>query len=224
MQNIKETNIVELKPPDFDRPADLLTEAYYNNPAHVYICPHETTRAKLLKWALKANLKLNLAPPKAIGNSFALVEEGKPPGTRKIEAMAFWHPPQRESPGLTNKLKSSWFTRPWKFGKANYQRLAEVMTAFAQIEKKVLNGKQAWFLNNMAVAEELRGKGIGTKVLHQQLGLVVKPSGFPAILMTQREANVRFYQKLGFKVADESVIGKGEDAFINWCLVCHPEG
>ena len=217
-------NTIELQPADFDRAADLLTEAYYNNSVHVYLCPDETTRAKLLKWGLKANLKLNLAPPKAIGNSFALVEEDKPPGTRKIKAMAFWHPPQRESPGLVNKLKSGWFIRPWKFGKASYQRLAEVMTAFARIEEKVLNGKQAWFLNNMAVAEELRGTGVGTKILKHQLETVVKPSGFPAILMTQREINVRFYQKLGFEVADETVIGNGEDAFINWCLVWHPDG
>jgi hypothetical protein len=47
----------------------------------------------------------------------------------------------------------------------------------------------------------------------------VIPSGFPAILMTQKEMNVKFYQKLGFKIAHKSVIGTGQDAFTNWCLI-----
>lgn len=72
----------------------------------------------------------------------------------------------------------------------------------------------------MLVAPELRGTGVGTKILDEQLKQVVKPSGFPAILVTQREANVRFYQRLGFTVASESTIGKGENTFVNWCLIC----
>lgn len=224
MANINlEIETIQLTPQDFDRAADLLTEAFYNNPPHVYIFPDRTTRAKLLNWGLKAYLKLNLAPPKPIGSSFALVEEGTP-GIRKIEAMGFWHSPQRADPGLINKLMSGWSIAPWKIGKANYQRSVEVVSALNEIEQKVLNGKEAWFLNNMAVAKELRGTGVGTKVLQQQLETVVKPSGCDAILMTQREANVRFYQKLGFEIAKESVIGSGDNAFTNWCLVWHPDG
>ena len=219
MPDLNLKNIVELKPPDFDHAADLLTEAFYHNPAHVYIDPNENTRAKLLKWALKSNLILNLAPPEPIGQSFALVEADKPPGTRQVNAMGFWHPPQRTSLGLINKIKSGRFIAPWKFGKASYPRLVEVMSAFDEIEKKVADGKQAWFLNNMAVAEELQGTGIGTNVLEYQLETVVEPSGFPAILMTQKAGNVRFYQRLGFKVMTESKIGEGEDAFTNWCMM-----
>ena len=71
----------------------------------------------------------------------------------------------------------------------------------------------------MVVAKELRGTGIGTKVLKYQLESVVDPSSFPTILMTQREANVIFYQRLGFEVADDSTIGSGEYRFTNWCMV-----
>ena len=168
---------------------------------------------------MKANLKLNLAPPKAIGRSFALAEADRPSGVRQIEAMGFWHPPQRPSPGLVNKLQSGWFIRPQKFDKLSYQRLAEVMGAMNQIEETVLDGKQAWFLNNMAVAEELRGTGIGTKVLENQLKSAIDPSGFPAILMTQRAENVKFYRRLGFEIVEESTIGTGKYAFTNWCMI-----
>ena len=220
MTNDRQIQTVELKPSDFDRAADLLTEAFFDNPSHTYILPDLNSRAKQLKWGLKANLKLNLTPPKNIGRSFALVED-KPPGKRQIEAMGFWYPPQRASLSRINQLKSGWFMVSWKLGKQNYRRLTEVVGAMNQIEANVLNGKQAWFLNNMAVAEKLRGTGVGTRVLRHQLESVVKPSGYEAMLMTQREINVKFYQQLGFEIADKSLIGTGNNAFTNWCMMRH---
>lgn len=214
-------NTVELTSQDFDRATDLLTEAFYTNPSHAYIFRDSNTRLKLLKWGLKANLKLNLASPKPIGKSFALIEANKSPGKRQIKAMAFWHPPECGSLSLINKIKSGWFITPWKLGKKTYRRLLEVTIAIDKIKENVLGDRQAWYLNNMAVAKELRGTGIGTEVLQNQLATVVDPSGFPAMLMTQKEANVRFYRRLGFELAEESQIGTGEDAFTNWCLIRH---
>ncbi len=219
MKNVNtELNTIRLTPKDFDRAADLLTEAFYNNSAHVYIFANEKTRLKLLKWGLKANLKLNLAPPTPIGKSFALVKADTS-GKRQIEAMAFWHPPRCDSPSLINKITSGWLTIPWKLDRETYQRLTEVTITMDKIKENVLGDRHAWYLNNMVVANELRGKGIGSKVLQHQLETVVEPSGFPAILMTQRAANVVFYQRLGFKVVTESTIGTGEDAFTNWCMI-----
>lgn len=213
-----ELHTVELTPKDFDRAAELLAAAFYDNPSHVYIFTNQNQRLKLLKWGLKANLKLNLAPPKPIGNSFALVEADKPPGIRQIKAMAFWHPPEHSQSDLMHKIKSGWLIAPFKFG-SDYRRLMEVMSEIEKIKEKVLGRDRAWYLNNMVVTEELRGTGIGTKVLKHQLETVVEPSGFPAILMTQKKANVRFYQRLGFKVATESIVGSGKYAFTNWCMM-----
>ena len=108
---------------------------------------------------------------------------------------------------------------PFKFGRESSERLTEVMGAMDKVKKRMLKENKAWYLNNMAVAQELRGQGVGTKLLQQQLQSIVIPSGLPAILMTQKETNVKFYQKLGFEITDESSIGQGKNAFINWCLI-----
>jgi GNAT superfamily N-acetyltransferase len=208
----------ELTPRDFTGAAVLLAEAFYDNPSHEYIFVDPSTRLKSLQWGLKANLKLNLAPL-SIGQSFALVESDLPPGIRQIKAMAFWHPPECSSLSFIAKVSSGWLLAPLKFGRATCQRLSEVMTAIEQIKEQVLAQKKAWYLNNMVVDRELRGTGIGTQLLSQQLQSRVIPSGFPAILMTQKEMNVKFYQKLGFKIAHKSVIGTGQNAFVNWCLI-----
>ena len=210
--------MVNLTPQDFDRAAVLLAKAFYDNPSHQYIFTEPKTRLKLLHWGLKANLKLNLASSTARANSFALADD-KPPGTRNIKAMGFWHPPEGVAIDFFTKLKSGWLLAPFVFGRENYQRLCEVLTAMEEIKQQVLGTDKAWYLNNMAVAKELRRQGIGKTILHQQLKSKVISSDCPAILMTQKQINVEFYQKVGFKIAAQSIVGTNKNAFINWCML-----
>ena len=219
MPDSNHINIVELKPLDFDRAANLLVEAFYDNPAHVYIyMSNESNRLKAISWASRRNLNLQAS----VGSSFALVESDKPPGKRQIKQMAFWHPPNSNSIGLMSMVREGLLTMPFRFGWRIFQRVIEVTEEFDAIKDRITNRQPVWYLNNMVVAKELRGTGVGTRVLKRQLESVVDPSGFPAILMTQKAGNVMFYQRLGFEVATESKVGSGEHAFTNWCMMRYP--
>jgi ribosomal protein S18 acetylase RimI-like enzyme len=211
--------IVELTPQDLDYAANFIAAAFFDNPAHIYIFPESHNRFKALQWMLGANLKLNLSPQQNIGQSFALIEPHQPPGKRQIKAMGFWNPPNANSVSFLSLVKAGLLAMPFRFGWGSLPNLLEVMKANAIAKKQALNGTPAWYLNNMVVASELRGQGVGTKVLAEQLERLVEPSGFPAILDTQREINVKFYQRLGFKVASKSIVGKGQNAFVNWYLI-----
>lgn len=217
--NIEELTIVELTSDDFDRAANLLAEAFWDNPLHVYIFPRDHNRLQAIRWMSKANLNLNLNSQKSIKLSFALVEPNQPPGVRQINAMAFWNPPEFSSVSLISMIQEGLLTMPFRFGWGSWQRLFEVLDRIAIVQKQALNDTPAWHLNSMVVTPELRGTGVGTKILGEQLQKVVDPSGFPAILVTQREQNVGFYQRLGFEIAIESTIGSGDYAFTNWCMV-----
>ena len=217
--NIMALNTVELDNKDFSNAAILLAKAFYDNPSHKYIFSDKETRLKLLQYGLKANLKLNLDKQSKVGKSFALVEDNRPPGIREIKAMGFWNYPEPAAINFISKLRSGWLTMPLKFGQEIFQRLTEVMKAIDEVKQEVLGTNKAWYLNNMIVSEELRGTGVGTQFLRHQLQSVVIPSGFSAILMTQKEINLRFYQKLGFKVVHKSIIGTGINSFTNWCLL-----
>jgi ribosomal protein S18 acetylase RimI-like enzyme len=213
---------IELTPQDIDCAASFIATAFFDNPAHIYIFPESRNRFKALQWMLGANLKLNLSPQKNIGQSFALIEPNQPPEKRQIKAMGFWNPPNADSVSFLSQVKAGLLTMPFRFGWGSLQNLFEVIKANATAKKQALNGTPAWYLNNMVVASELRGQGVGTKLLAEQLQQVVEPSGFPAILDTQREINVKFYERLGFKVASTSIVGKGRNAFFNWCLIRQP--
>ena len=214
-----ELNTVELTPLDFDRAAELLAAAFFDNPLHIYLFPNPANRLKAIRWMVRSNLNINLNSQKSIGQSFALVEPNQPPGKRQIMAMAFWNPPNSDGVSLLSMVKEGLLTMPLRFGWGSLSRLLEVIEEISAAKKQALNYTPAWYLNNMVVAPELRGKGIGTKILGEQLKQVVEPSGCPAILVTQRKLNVRFYQRLGFTVASESIIGKGDNTFVNWCLI-----
>ena len=214
----RKLNTVELQPSDFDRATELLTEAFYDNPAHVYIfMSNELNRLKAISWAFRINLNLQASA----GNSFALVESDKPIGERQIKQMAFWHPPNSDSISLMSMVREGLLIMPFRFGWRIFQRVIEVTQEFDAIKDRVTNRQPVWYLNNMVVAKELRGTGVGTRVLRHQLESVVEPSGFPAILMTQKAENVMFYRRLGFEVMMESKIGSGKHAFTNWCMMRH---
>jgi GNAT superfamily N-acetyltransferase len=210
---------VELTPQDLDCAASFIATAFFDNPAHIYIFPNSHHRLKALKWMLGINLKLNLSPQKNIGQSFALFESNQAPGIRQIKTMGFWNPPNTDSVTLLSQIRAGLLTMPFRFGWKSFQNLFEVIEQFATTKKQILNNTPAWHLNNMVVAPDLRGQGVGTQILTEQLQQVVEPSGFPAILNTQREINVKFYQQLGFKVANKSIVGKGQNAFVNWHLI-----
>lgn len=48
-----ESNTVELTPLDFDRAAELLAAAFYDNPLHIYLFPNPTNRLKAIRWMLR---------------------------------------------------------------------------------------------------------------------------------------------------------------------------
>ncbi|MEV5546473.1 GNAT family N-acetyltransferase [Streptomyces sp. NPDC052309] len=73
----------------------------------------------------------------------------------------------------------------------------------------------AWFLNTVAVAPEVQGQGLGSAVLIPGIEAAAR-SGCPAFLETSSEPNVRFYERLGFKVtADVPLPGNGPRT---WCM------
>ena len=89
--------------------------------------------------------------------------------------------------------------------------------------ERSLAGRPYWYLNNMVVRKHLRGTGVGSRLLREQLPLVVElePS-FAIALATQRPENVTFYQRLGFETVLSETIGSGPRAFRNWIMVFTP--
>lgn len=208
----------ELSRSDFADAAELLTEAFFDNPPHVYIVPDEGTRRARLSWLFVRNLRLQTR----FGRSFCVRAEPRAQsagGPGRVNAMGFWHPPGSPPISTTAMLRHGLGFAPLRLGVAATRRLLEVVDAVEVQRQAAQRGVPAWYLNNMVVRAGLRGSGVGGGLLRQQLRYVIDPSGSPAVLTTQRPENVSFYVRLGFEVVSESTVGAGPHAFSNWVMI-----
>lgn len=73
-----------------------------------------------------------------------------------------------------------------------------------------------WHVGPVAVLPRHQGSGIGTRLMTRILASAAEHDDAPAYLETDRESNVRFYQRLGFTVAARlPVLGVP-----NWFMRC----
>jgi ribosomal protein S18 acetylase RimI-like enzyme len=72
-----------------------------------------------------------------------------------------------------------------------------------------------WFLDTVATAPEVQGRGLGAAVLAPGIEEAER-AGYPVFLETSSEANVRFYERLGFTVTAEVPLPDGGPR--TWCM------
>jgi GNAT superfamily N-acetyltransferase len=192
--------------------AELIAESFFDNPPHVYICPDPRTRLAQLEWMLGNNLRLQ-----DLRTSFCLAEG------RTVEAMGFWTRSGSPTPGILRMLRGGLLMAPLRLGWTGVRRMFEVTSAVERHVERALAGRPYWYLNNMVVRKHLRGTGVGSQLLREQLPIVseLEPS-FAIALATQRPENVVFYQRLGFETVLSERIGSGPRAFRNWIMVYSP--
>lgn len=195
----------------FPSAAKLIAAAYFDNPAHIYLCPEEKTRLQQLEWLLGLNLKLQL---KYGAKSFCLPENGI------VKAMGFWTKPNEVIVGTGAKIKAGLLKVPFKMGYGGFKRVMESSAAVESHLHQTIGKEQPYlYLNNMVMEESLRGKGWGSKILKKQFESIAKKTPNAVLaLNTQRYWTVKFYERLGFKVVLEEKIGTGPLAFTNWTM------
>ena len=206
-------SIRRLTPELFPSAGELLAQAFFSNPAHIYLCRDPRTRAARLEWLLGRNLR---AQPD-LRNSFCLAEGSV------VEAMGFWTKSTAPDIGFRARLRAGILVAPFRIGLAPLRRAFEVTREVERHLEHALGDRPFWYLNNMAVRERLRGSGIGSRLLREQLRSVTQQDPSLAIaLSTQRAENVAFYERLGFRVVWDERIGAGPGAFRNWTMAHDP--
>ena len=204
-------DLFPILPNNYPSAAKLLSTSFYDNPAHIYLCPNDATRQAQLEWLLGTNLRLQL---KHGAESFCIAEDGK------TKAMGFWTKPNQIKVGLIPQIKGGLLKVPFKMGFSALARVMEVSSSITEHLNRTMGATQPYrYLNNMVIQEDRRGKGLGASILRQQLA-TIQTNEKDAIfaLSTQRYRTVRFYEGLGFEVLLEEKIGKGALAFPNWTM------
>lgn len=179
-------HVVPAVPADLPAAADVLTEAFEQDPvigAFVPAGPHRSRRIATLFRALLASSRHGVV-------DLARRDDGT------VVGAALWEPPARPAPvrGLLRQaLQLPGFLAA--LGPVGTLRAARRQAALARHRPAA----EHWYLGEIGVAAEGRGAGVGTALLQWRLAQV-DARGEAAYLESSTPVNRRLYERHGFRV------------------------
>jgi ribosomal protein S18 acetylase RimI-like enzyme len=133
-----------------------------------------------------------------------------------VRGAARWLPPGRPAMRVGPTLKAL-VTTPFRLGSAigpflAYGRAVETLRAEAMPDPH-------WYLAGIGVDPSAQRRGIGTALLEPGLAAAAR-AALPAVLLTNNEANLSFYERHGFVVVRQDETPKGGPQA--WAMVKAP--
>jgi ribosomal protein S18 acetylase RimI-like enzyme len=177
--------VVRIGPERLGEASDVLARAFLDDPAWVWLIPDAEKRARLLPWLFRVGFDVTAADVYAT------------PG--RVLGAARWLPPGRPPMRVVATLKAIAAT-PFKLGAATapflaYGRAVEQMRADTV-------GEPHWSLAGIGVDPSAQRQGVGAALLQPGLQAAAA-AGLPAVLLTNNEVNLAFYESHGFAVERE---------------------
>jgi ribosomal protein S18 acetylase RimI-like enzyme len=182
--------------------SDVLARAFQRDPAWVWLIPDDAKRRELLPWLFRVGFDVTAAEVWTTDGVVRGASRWLPPG----------RPPMRVGPTLRALA-----TTPFKLGKSMAPFLA-YGRAVESLRAEVMPDPH-WYLAGIGVDPDAQQRGIGGALLRPGLDEAAR-AGLPAVLLTNNEANLSFYERHGFRVVREQQTPKsGPNA---WAMVKPP--
>ncbi len=194
--------IVPLERSRYGEASDVLARAFQDDPAWVWMLPDPVRRAELLPWLFRIGFDVTAADVYAT------------PG--RVRGAARWIPPGRSVTRVAATLRALVAT-PFRLGAVTPSFLA-YGRAVEMLRMEVAPGPH-WYLAGIGVEPADQRQGIGSALLGPGLE-GARRDGVPAVLLTNSEINLTFYERSGFRVVREGDTPKGGPHA--WAMVRRP--
>lgn len=207
-----------------DEAARVMADAFSDSPAYNYIFQGNVeSRKKALEWLFRKNIELiRQRCPTALRGMYDK-------DTGDIQVCFLWTPSPCQDISLWDLLYAGYWRMLFLFGFFTVYRLLRAMGDLEQghltnFTNNPLTGGGIPFitLERMAVRSDYRGKGLGTQALTFILGEFATSNESRYLrLTTQEERNVRFYQRLGYKVVGKEELCPENEAYryTSWYMI-----
>jgi len=194
--------IVRLERPQFDAASAVLARAFQDDPAWTWLLPDAARRRQVLPWLFRLGFDVTAADVW---------------GTRgDVLGAARWLPPGRPPVRIAPTLRALALT-PLRLGAVTLPFLA-YGRAVEALRVDVAPGPH-WYLAGIGVDPAEQRRGIGSALLEPGLR-ASREARIPAVLLTNLEANLSFYEQHGFRVVREG--RTPEDGPQAWAMVRRP--
>jgi ribosomal protein S18 acetylase RimI-like enzyme len=174
--------VSESSEPDLASLARATARAFQDDPAWAWVFPDAERRARILPVVFEHALRLESMR----GNLHSIDDV----------ALAIWIPPKAPRATLAQTLRSGIAFVPLRLRPGERLRLRRYLSACAALQKRDLGG--VWYLSGLAVDPARQREGLGTSLL--RWGLERGRVG----LLTSNRANLRYYERFGFRVVGEA--------------------
>lgn len=171
--------------------SDVLARAFHDDPAWVWLVPDPERRRRLLPWLFRVGFDVTAADVYATRG--------------RVLGAARWLPPGRAAVRIGPTLRAL-ATTPFKLGAATGAFLA-YGRAVEQMRADSVDGPH-WYLAGIGVDPSAQRQGVGAALLRPGIEAAAA-AGVPAVLLTNNEANLRFYGAHGFVTVREGRTPEG---------------
>ncbi len=194
--------IVRLGRSRFDAASAVLARAFQDDPAWTWLLPDAARRRQVLPWLFRLGFDVTAAD--------VWGTEGE------VLGAARWLPPGRPPVRIAATLRALALT-PLRLGSVTLPFLA-YGRAVEALRAEVAPGPH-WYLAGIGVDPPHQRRGIGSALLEPGLR-ASREARVPAVLLTNLEANLGFYEQHGFRVVREG--RTPEDGPQAWAMVRRP--
>lgn len=174
-------------PPRFiHRAAQVLAEAFFDDPLMVHYLPDPQKRRAFLPGVLGVYTRI------ALWHGLALTTPG-------LEGVALWMPPGQTDSSLRDYFLASLGMLDVRFVLTAWRRLRDIEPFVERLHHECLPHPH-WYLAVLGVHPAAQKRGVGGRLIAAGLERADR-DGLPCYLETMSEENVAFYQKRGFQIA-----------------------
>lgn len=194
-----------LRSASIDAAAVTMERAFSSDPLFLWVFPRAATRAGALRRFMRAGLEYG-------------VRYGRVTSAHDAKAVSIWIPP---GPGLTlpRMIRSGFFGLPFRIGFGPFAKFLGASDVMDRIHRREVP-QPHWYLLLVGVDPELQGRGAGAALVKDGL-LQADQGDFPCYLETSEKRNLAFYERHGFTVLEETVLGKGGP--VAWAMRREPQ-
>jgi GNAT superfamily N-acetyltransferase len=173
-----------------DSAGQVLGRAFFDDPLTSYWIPDAEQRKKSLPWFMTTATKY--------GHRYGEVETT----ADAVDGVGLWLRPGETHVPPLRMMRVGMYAAPFKLGLGNFMRFMKSLDIMEKIHKEQVP-EDHWYLMLLGVDPPRQGQGVGSAIMQPALAKA-DAAHLPAYLETQKEINVRLYNKHGFDVVVET--------------------
>jgi ribosomal protein S18 acetylase RimI-like enzyme len=177
---------------DIEQAAQVISQAFINDPLISFVLPFRRTRVKTLYKFFRAYGEVNIKNNRGYGF-------GEP-----LQGVAYWKSPNQDNLSISVKSLTQFLPLLFTFYPIGYFRAKAIFQKIDELHKSYAD-EPHYYLDNIGVIPNAQGKGVSSKLIRPILEMADSQKVI-TYTDTVTQSNVALYEHFGFQCMEESSI------------------